>query len=403
MNRNAAIFGILAVTAFTSNLASATTESIGGYDGRSMGMGGTGAAFLDNSSAIFYNPAQLDAVSNQAYTLALAPSHPVMTSPINGPGTTTDSSTGVFPLFFMGGAYRVSERVTLGIAGYATAGVGSEYSNLSAFGGDGFKFGLVAFEVAPTASYRLSDRLSVGLSYRINYAYETQHAPQLGPTTPATDGTLHGWNFFGVRAGLSYKATDDLTLALSYRSQVTIETSGTETIGGTDYNARSQFPTPHAIIVGGAYTLLEKRLLLASDFRYSLYKTAFKQIPTTVDLPAALGGTTTQSTVANWKNAASLSLGGEYWICPQVPLRAGYFVSSSATPGDLPGYFFPSPGFVQSVHLGSGYRINRWELEAGAMHAWSSDDVTTVAPGGGIPGHYATTQTILELSATYRI
>jgi long-subunit fatty acid transport protein len=111
--------------------ANATTELPAQYDARALGLGGTGASFIENGSSVFLNPAALDGIKTFAVTAVLAPVQPVLTVPLpSGPMSVNPAVTAdapFFPLFLAGAGFRLSDRFVAGIAVYPTAGVGSTY------------------------------------------------------------------------------------------------------------------------------------------------------------------------------------------------------------------------------------------------------------------------------------
>ena len=65
MRRNTQLIRVLlSLIGFLSSGAFASTEPPGGYDGRSVAMGGTGAAYIHNAAAIYHNPAGLSGVEH---------------------------------------------------------------------------------------------------------------------------------------------------------------------------------------------------------------------------------------------------------------------------------------------------------------------------------------------------
>lgn len=380
----------------------ASTEIIGAYDGRSAAMAGTGGAFIDSGAAVFHNPAMLTRVDQLAATFDLSPIMARFTVPLNGPQTEVTSDADVFPLFLFGAGWRLSERIVLGFAAYPTAGYGSGYSNVASLGGRDFRLGVFSTEAAPTIAIRLSEKLSAGLAYRVTYAMQTASTP-LPATGSAAEVDLSGTNFFGVHVGATYQLSDNLNLALTYRSQVTTRLTGTTTIANNTFDTTSEFSSPHAAKLAAAFWMNERRLMLAFDAEYLFFRTSSKQVRTELVSP---GGAGTQTTITplNWTNVASIGLGAEYLLRPQFPVRAGYYISGSATPTTTAGYFTPPPGLSHSFHFGVGFlRRGRWDFDVAGLYAITGKDAQpnqpTPPPNAG---NYSGRTALLSLSATYR-
>src|SRR5712692_7452950 len=143
--------------------ARGSTEPPGGYDGRSVAMGGTGAAYIHNAAAIYHNPAGLSGVERFTATVDLTGFSPRDTTPLNGDQSSVRSDFSVYPLFLVGAAYRVLDRVVIGVAAYPIAGFGSGYSKVSSLGGQDLNLGILFIEATPSVSIMLVDHLSLGL------------------------------------------------------------------------------------------------------------------------------------------------------------------------------------------------------------------------------------------------
>src|SRR5262245_34004004 len=103
-----------------SSLVFATTEPPSPHDARSVGMGSTGVASTHNGAAMFHNVAALHEVEKLAITLSASPTKIDQSSPLTGPDSEVDADSTWIPLFLVGAALRVHERVVVGLAAYAT-------------------------------------------------------------------------------------------------------------------------------------------------------------------------------------------------------------------------------------------------------------------------------------------
>ena len=390
---------ISAVALLVSSGARASNEPPALYDARSVAMGGTGGAYLENGASVYHNPGALDGIAQGAFTLALSPSSTVIHSPVAGPNTSVKSDASVFPLFLVGGAYRVSDRVVLGVAAYPTAGFGSGYSNVAAFGGQSLKFGIAAFEAAPAASVKITDQLSIGLAWRFTYVHQSATQPLPPPQGGSLDQTLNGTSVVGASIGAYWRPSDDLHFGLTYRSKVTATLKGKSTIGGVDYDTSGDFAaSPHTFKAAAAGWLLKHRLMLAIDLKYLLFKEANKEISLTTDSPA---GPQTATIPLQWKNVLSLSSGVEVVVHGPFAVRAGYTLSQSATPSETAAYFTPPPGLLQAVHAGAGAHLAHWDVDVGGAYGFGSANATPSDPRTN-PGKFRFTTLIGSVSVTYR-
>jgi long-chain fatty acid transport protein len=394
---------LLALTAgasFYCREARATTELPAQYDARSVGLGGTGASFIENGASVFLNPAALDGIKNFALTAVVRPVQPVLTAPLAPPpmNAGVKADTSFFPLFFLGTGIRLSEHIVAGLAVYPTAGVGSTYSK--AIGGQDLSMSVAQFEAAPAVSFKVIDGLSLGLSYRITYTRQAAHQPP--PLAPApTDITLDGFNYFGIQAGLYYRPADIVHLAFTYRSRVDTELTGTTEVPGAKFDTKSGFNSPNRFRLGASISPPGIPLLVAADIKYHLYSDSNQTSDVTITTPSG-PGTTTQR--LDWKNTLGLGVGLEYKVTPMVPVRGGYSLSQSATPESTANPFTPPPGAIHGIHLGIGVRLPAIDLDAGGIYAFASRTIDA-SPSNAmvLPGEYKMTTLLFSLSATYHM
>jgi long-chain fatty acid transport protein len=382
-----------------SREARATTELPAQYDARSVGLGGTGASFIENGASIYLNPAALDGIQNFAATVVLTPVQPVITAPLAPPpmNTPVKADTPFFPLFLAGAGVRLSDQIVAGLAVYPTAGVGSTYTK--AFGGQDLSMSIAQFEAAPAVSFKIIDGLSIGLSYRITYTRQSAHQPP--PFAPApTDVTLDGFNFFGIQAGLYYRPIEIVHLAFTYRSRVDSSLSGTTESSGVKLDTTSQFNSPNRLRLGASISPPGIPLLVAADIKYSLYADSNQTQDITVTTP---NGPATATQRLDWQNTLAFGLGVEYAIVPLVAARAGYSLSQSATPESTANPFAPPPGGIHGVHLGLGLRLPLLDLDAGGMYGIVNKTIDPSPSMTVLPGEYKMTTLIFSVSATYHM
>ncbi len=398
-------FTFTVVSLLASSVALATTEIPGLYDARSTGMGGTGAAFIDSAAAIYNNPAALDQIKTMVVTADVTPMRSQTESPFYGPQYKSEAT--ISPLFFLGGAYRVHERVVVGAAVYPTAGFGSTYEGLEPAPGITMdtEITLGTFELAVPVSVRLLDNLALALMWRGSYAMQSASQPNLDITTGTvtqTDMSLSGMNLAGLAAGLYYKPIPELRLGLLYRSKITFDLEGeVETEGMPAFDAESEFSAPHQLRAGGAVTLLEGKLLLAADVKYTMYKDSNEQMTITVITPM---GNMDDTTELQWKNVMSGHLGAEYKVSEMVAARLGYSISPSATPDEYANLAALAPGVLHGIHAGIGLEPTAGlSLDLGIVYGFGKKTIDTATEDNMGPGDYGATFLIGALSATYRM
>jgi long-chain fatty acid transport protein len=412
--------------------ASASTELNGLFDARSMGMGGTGVAWLDSGGAVPTNPALLDQIGNLTLTLNAflfisQPTAPYRITHDNGMGGTVDryesirSDTIIAPLGYIGGAFRLHDRIVFGVGVGPMIGQGTqakykpapeirpdlEIDNKAAAG---------LLELNNSLSFRLTDTLSLGAGWRITYMTQSITTPlpgrQLGGTVFGPDKQpvygdidVHGVNFAGLQLGLLWRPDPAVRFGFSYRSKVTTVGTGTtkskNPLDGSPISLDTEqpFPTPHMFRAGIALSTMSDRLLFAADVKYMMYAEAWKSLDTTT---TRNGMKMTTHTPTNWKDAYNVHLGGEYTVSDALRVRAGYILSTTATPEVYAKAFMAPPGVAHCWTAGLGLKLGEtFSLDFAGSFIHLASEIDAATPENAGAGLYASTTGEISVSATY--
>jgi long-subunit fatty acid transport protein len=434
MRSRSLLLALLVLVFLAAGRASASTEINGLFDARSAGMGGTGVAFLDSAGAIPTNPALLDqighlTISADLFFIAAQPEAPYTVSHLNAAGQpyqnyeTERSAVTTAPLPFVGGAYRLNDRIVIGVGAYPMIGQGTtakyrpapdQFPNITLSN----KAALGLIEVGDAVSVKVLDNLSLALMWRRTYMTQTVSTPVPGnPPVGTLLDTMHnpiyanidvtGINVAGVQAGLFYKPIPNLGLGFSYRSKIVVDGTGTTTtknpVGGSEISldTRTSFAVPHTFRAGLAWSVFNDKLLLAADFKYLMYAEAWKSTATTT---IRMGMSSTNVTPTYWKDAYNVQLGAEYVATDLLRLRAGYIMATSATNPAYAQQFMAPPGVSNLVSAGLGFKVLdtlNVDLAAAYVVLQSRIDIATKYNGG--VGIYASHAGELSLSGTYHM
>lgn len=380
--------------------ARANIDPVAAYDARVGGMGDTGAAYVRNATAIFYNPALLQSIDSLSVTFSVAAALPGVTHgsvPLDGPDTEVDSDITLVPSPFLGLGYRLSKRIVLGLAAYPLEAYGGAFKDVQTLGGNDITSVIATVESSPAVAVAVLDNLSLGFGYRITYIQQIVRSPTLiGDEFVTTETDLSGINFAGFHVGVNYRPVKSVSLGLSYRSKIETTIDGTvDTPGLPKQDLSAEVGSPHRFKAGVAYSLLGDRLLIALDMKMMLYEGSHEESVATLETPA---GPLKQVQPLHWNNAVGLGIGAEYAVSPRVAVRAGYSASSSATPTETAGYFTPSPGALHVAHVGAGLRLDHWDFDLGMIYGVRKGYL--VLPRSN-RGEYGGPALSLALSGTY--
>lgn len=423
------------VTVFALLIASkafASTELNGLFDARSMGMGGTGVAWLDSAGAVPINPALLEQIPHLSLTLNAflfisQPTAPYRITHDNGMGGTFDqfesvrSDTIYAPLGYLGGAIRLHDRIVFGVGVGPMIGQGTsaKYKPAPELRPDltidnEAAAGLV--ELNNSLSFRVTDTLTLGAGWRITYMTQSISTPlpgrQVGGTVLGPDKQpiygdidVSGINFGGLQLGALWKPDPNVRFGFSYRSKVTtVGTGTTKSKNPLDGSAISldteqPFPTPHMFRAGIAVTAMDNRFLFATDVKYMMYEEAWKSLDTTT---TRNGMKMTTHTPTNWKDAYNVHLGGEYMVTDSFRVRAGYILSTTATPETYAKAFMAPPGHAHCWTAGLGFALAKsFNLDVAGSFIHLATQIDTATPENAGAGIYASTTGEISLSATY--
>ena len=212
-----------------------------------VGMAGAFTALADDPSGIAFNPAGLSQLAGTQISLGAAGIMPTAKFRTDGNpamGTTagtywaTKDKTWVVPNAFI--THRINDRVSIGIGTYSPFGLGVEWpADFEGRFTPGVRKAVLATNsINPAVSFKITDRLSVGIApYAQYFDIELQNnaffgapAPPLSPgrnlnvtALAKLTGSSWGW---GANSGLLFRITDSITFGAAYMSQVRQKITG---------------------------------------------------------------------------------------------------------------------------------------------------------------------------------
>lgn len=252
---------ILAMTLATAAVVGAYGAGFGIYEAGTRGasMGGAVVGDTGDASSNYYNPANNAFATNIQVSAGVTAIYPYCDHTVDH-RTQTRMSTNWFwvPTFYL--TIPLPGDFALGWGNYTEYGLGTHYSHDWDLAGDTQKTTMRQVTLSPTLSYKVTDRWSVAAGlraswiqfsnhkkpyFRDSYNYDTQYGTLSAPDAYHLHSKLKGddWGM-GWLAGTTFKATDDLSFGLVYRSQIKHKIKGnfdlkgdvSGTLGGTLYN-----------------------------------------------------------------------------------------------------------------------------------------------------------------------
>jgi long-chain fatty acid transport protein len=295
-------------------------------------MGGAFAAWADDPTAVYFNPAALDQADPQAMVGGEMVYAPRSYTPLADDGThgpEQDSSlTSPLPTLGALGRFTTDDqpsRLTMGGGLWNTFGGKATFpkTGMPAFN----SLSDVVFEASAGASLRVSNRLSVGGAIRFGFGTFSVDATQ-----KPFDANLSGTGFgLGMALGALVRPTDNTRIGLSWRSPMRVSTSGIGTVAtspGTNTNTTEDheqyWPQTASLGLGWAPAPGVK-LALQVDYAAWSHLHALTVTFPTHTLPD-------QAYPQYWNDTWTFRAGGDYQLSSTFAVRAGAYFDTNAVP-----------------------------------------------------------------------
>lgn len=422
----ALLAGLLSATVATS--ARANTD-VPAFDARIVAVGGNGTALGDTAVAMYTNPAALSLIPKYSVSLTAAPMFPRLSGPAGELKTDGDHTylakaeqdKAIAPLYFVGGAMRVHDRVVVGLGNWISSGFGATFSN---FGGKTLqnqlqledpiklKASVAVGEVALGASYEASDQVSFGASYRVTYALMEMDIVDPTSLQKLEMKNFSGVSFAGFQLGMLVRPTKTVRVGVTYRSETQIEIDGklttTPLIPDPNNPARKRrasttYATPHLFRAALAWQM-HPQVLWNLGAQYLTYANRWKELE--LEDKRGVVGTPTP---LQWRDVWGGGTGLEVRPVLSVPfdVRLGAQFSRSATNPNYPNVFFMTPGKIWGVSGGLGYEIAHLvRLDGAVVYNWGKGEGRNTLEDSGLvryaqpPDTYHSKTTMGVLSIT---
>lgn len=318
------------------------------------------AAFADDASTIYYNPAGMTALSRAQGQVGVHLLHPSVDFGDDGSTATTTASGGTVPVANRGDGgnpYGMAEPVPnfyvvqpvpdagiwMGVGVSAPFGLSNSYDD-GWFGRyDSTSSDLKIVDIAPSLAFRLGKNWSLGAGLDIQHANADLRRAipdplAAGGPTPETDGELilkgESWAM-GLNAGLQWEPRADLRIGLHYRSEVNHRLNGAlkgvtpaGIGGGVGFRSpgSADLDLPQMATLAAAWDGSDRLTLLGHVIWFGW--DSFQEIRMTLNSGAQL------SDPQQYEDTVSAALGLEYRASDRWTLRTGFQYDETPTTGD---------------------------------------------------------------------
>jgi long-chain fatty acid transport protein len=352
------------------------------------------AAAAEDASTIFFNPAGMSFLSGTSAAISLdlvrpsAEFTPIAPSPATAfpPGSTNFDSGGdagdwalVPALYF---SYRLNPKVDLGVSFNAPFGLKTEYTPSWVGRTHGVKSELQTLAFGASASYKVTDTVSLGLGVTAQKADAELTSATL---FPGSEVKLEGddWGY-GFNLGILAQVTPSTRLGASYRSEVKHEIEGTLSVLGVPLPganravpANADVKLPAIFTMSATHQLNDKWELLA-DIAWTDWSVFDK-------LNVFALGVLTQSIPENWDDTWRFAVGANYKYNQNVKLRFGLAYDESPVPDQFRTVRIPDNDRTW-LALGVQFKLTPKDvLDIGYAHLFVDDASLNTPAVGTIP------------------
>ncbi|MCP4075601.1 MAG: transporter [Gammaproteobacteria bacterium] len=327
-----------------ASICIASSAFAGGYrvslqGQKALGMGHAGAAMSESAETVFFNPAGMTQLESDMEIIAgitLIDGQTIYQNEDTGDSSETDSPIGTPINIYLSKQH--SDQLSYGVGVYTPYGnsvewkkdwVGSHIVN---------NIELKTVYIQPTIAYQLSDQYSIGLGpilvsglveYNSNLTSTLvdSNGDRANATLSASNVTGTGFNF-----GFMAKPSDELSIGISYRSEITLEArdeeADFENVPATlqaiypDTTFDADLVLPAELTIGLAYHLSENTVIAFDINRayWSAYENLDIQFHNSVGLAEK---------PRNYNDATILRLGVQHKLDDTLTIRGGIYSDES--------------------------------------------------------------------------
>lgn len=338
-----------------------------GFGVKAKGAGGVGVALPQDALAAATNPAGISFLPSRADVGVTW--FKVDRGASLGEASFDGNQTSSFLIPELGGIYRVSRRLTVGLAAYGNGGLNTDYSTpIPPFGTTNAGIDLTQLFVAPTVAFAITPRHSVGVSPVLAYQrFKAKGLENFGVADQGYDNSFGA----GARVGYTGQLLDWLTVGATYQSRIYASKFGKYK---NLFAEQGDFDVPSNFAVGVAVKPVAK-LIVAVDVERILFSEV-KSVGNSLNAQTFGNGLGANDGPGfGWNDVTALKAGVSYGPTAWLTLRAGYNFSTQAVPNDQTFFNILAPAVVQHhVTLGATFAATpRIELSALYVHAFEHE------------------------------
>lgn len=362
-----------------------------------IGKSGANSVWVDDASAVSYNPANLAGQTNGSVVVSAVFAQTENTYDfILGGSYESDGGWNVLPnLYYSMPGSKKGVTFGLGITTPFGQGLSWDQDEFEQFAlgvtSAASPTNLIPYEVSvamvdigPTAAFQLRDNLSVGagvdfyLSQLELEAVNAVYVPALGAAAAFNSEASGFGTAIGAHLGVSWDPADGHRLTATYKSGFKIDYSGDYKLGEMDeVDFETSVEYPHIVTLGYGVQLSE-RVQIETQVEWLNWSENKGQT-------LAIEGYDPVTVKNNWDDTFTFGLGGSWQATDALAVSAGYAFIPSPVPDETLTHLLPDAD-RHAISLGLGYSFGAHRLDL-AYTLSMYEDRSAPADGEG-PGLY---------------
>lgn len=369
---------------------------------------GANSVFVDDASAISYNPANLALQTDMSIVIGTtyARTENTYSPPNSGLSFQSDGDWNMLANMYFS--------QPIGDKGFAWGlGINTPYGqgiswNQSDFAPSAVPTNTVPYEAAvmlidinPTVAFKVSDSVSIGIGLDIYYSELELKAiqgvilpsPPFPPNTQQNlnaEGEGSGWGI-GANAGVTWLTTEGQRLALTFRSGFEMDYSGDFKVSGVnagDFETTLKYPNSFGLGYGIELSETVQIETLVEWQQWSVNDTQSIQT-----------GPQSQQTVNNWDDTFTFGLGGSWDATDWLIVRGGYAFIPSPIPDETITPLLPDAD-RHALSFGLGFAIaDHHMIDLAYTYSIYSDRASPIT--GTSPGTYDIDSNLIGLTYSF--
>lgn len=380
---------------------------------RQIGKGSTGMAQPTDATALFTNPGSAAFLEGNDVTFGITPAFSKGTFTDTRTNTVSKTDNPVGTPFNLSAVFGNPEgNWRFGVTVFTPFGSTNKWKKGSVGRFDISQISLLSISVQPTVSYKISDRwgIGVGLAYTYGNVDIRRDLPLQNTNGDFAESKIKSdANGFNVNAGLYFKASEKVDLALTYRSALDMKSSGgkahfnvPQSLIGSQFPAggvtdiKATLPLPQIFGLGVSYKPSENWVVNAEAYLSDWSK--YDEIEIKFGTPVA--GNNSETLIRHYGKGYSFRVGAEYLSGNNYELRAGLIYGISPIKDEYVSPDVPDADRLNPTIGGSYIFSDNFRLDAALIMEFIHRDAHKAI--SGVNGVYNFDLFLPSIGLTYK-